>query len=170
MFDKLSKTDWQVFQLLAKDYRKAQHIREIATNLKISPSSAKRAAEQLLKLNLIKEEKIANLRRFSGNIDSTLFKELKRTMNIEMILPLVEKIDAYTIVLYGSMATGTDTEKSDIDIMILTNTKNNNISFWNEHEVQLIQFSPAQWDKQKRENKGYYNEVHKGIILKGSLP
>jgi len=78
---------------------------------------------------LVVSEMVGNQRRISANIQSLVFEELyqltRKTMGAEPLLrealdPMSDKIALALI--YGSVAKGTDTAASDIDLLIVSDT------------------------------------------------
>jgi len=172
MFEELDKTEWKVLNLIADEPYRKFYLREIAKILKISPSSAKKALDSLKKLNLTKEESIANLRIVSGNIEEKLLKQIKITRNIKFIEPLIKKLEPSTsIILYGSFAKGENDLQSDIDMLVISNKKRGfEIHEYKGYKIQIVKMTPAQWKKTKKENLAFAREVKKGILLKGEMP
>ncbi|EMR75158.1 nucleotidyltransferase family protein [Thermoplasmatales archaeon SCGC AB-540-F20] len=72
-------------------------------------------------------------------------------------------------ILFGSCATGEDTNESDIDLFILTNEKDIVIKYTNnrnfEREIQAVIVSAVEFMKLKEQDKAFYQEIKKGIIL-----
>jgi len=172
MFEELDKTDWKVLNLIADEPYRKFYLREIAKILKISPSSAKKALDMLRKLDLTKEEKIANLRIVSGNIEERLLKQIKITRNIEFVELLINKLEPSTsIILYGSFAKGENDQQSDIDLLVISNKKEGfEIYEYKGYKTQIVKMTAAQWKKAKKDNSAFAKEVKKGILLKGEMP
>lgn len=168
MFEKLDKLDWKVLKQISEDPYRKFYLRKISKELKISPSSTKKAVDILEKNKLIKTERFGNLRIISGNTDEILFKQFKQINNLEMLKPLVDKLlPAITIGLYGSYAKGENTPESDIDMILITNKKKEVPNEYKGRTLQIKRFTPAEWDRQKKENPAYVREVTKGITLYG---
>lgn len=168
MFENMNKTDWKVLKAILAEPHKKFYLRELSKQLNISPSSVHKALLQINQYNLIKEEKQAHLRIIFGNSDEVLFKQLKITLNIMEIKPLIEKLKpAISIIVYGSYATGTNTKQSDIDIFVLATTKKKVSATCNNQELQIIQQTPAQWNTTKKNNPAFAKEIKQGIFLYG---
>lgn len=172
MFEKLNKTDWKVLIHIADNPYRKFYLRELSRELKISPSSVKKALDILSKYNLIKENKFGNLRIISGNMGEILLKYIKLTKNIEFTQLLVKKLlPAISIILYGSFAKGENSKKSDIDICVITNKKvNYTIQNFKGYDLQIISMSPAKWKENKKSNPAYAKEIAQGILLYGEKP
>jgi predicted nucleotidyltransferase len=73
------------------------------------------------------------------------------------------------IILFGSCANGEDTNESDIDILVLTNEgekvnkKILNTKF--NRKIQAIVVNTGDLMKIKEKDKGFYQEINKGITL-----
>ncbi len=87
-----------------------------------------RELEKLAQSGLVTVHKIGNQKHFQANPDAPIFAELRgimlKTVGLADILrlallPLSDKIQAAFI--YGSIAKGKDTAKSDIDVLIIGN-------------------------------------------------
>jgi len=75
------------------------------------------------------------------------------------------------IYLYGSASRGEDTEKSDIDILIIGKTKRSeivdfieNISKNIKKRISFTVFSPVEWSMMRKKDKAYYERIEKDKI------
>ena len=160
---------------------KEVYIRELAKKLKISPFATKKYADILIKEGLILDEKRANLRYHMGNTKHLFYKHAKITYNIRQLLKsglvdfLKDNIANITsIVLFGSLAKGEDSEESDVDIIIIGKQKHLSLSEFEDKldkEITLHFFSWSEWnDKAKEEDPFYYEIINHGVPLYGELP
>ena len=160
------------------------YLRELARELKLSPYAVKKYVDLLIKENLINETKKGNLRYLVANTNNLFFKYLKISLNIKLILNsgLIEFlkeniVNISSIILFGSLAKGEDTEKSDIDIVVIGEKKEKKYLDLEEFERKLKReikphiFSWSEWKKKAKEDKPFYYEVIiYGIPLYGELP
>jgi len=160
---------------------KEVYIRELAKKLKISPFATKKYADILLKENLILEEKEANLRYLKANMSNLFYKHLKISYNLKLLLEsgLIDFLknnitNVTSIILFGSLAKGEDSEESDIDILIIGKQKHLNLKNFEDKlkkEITLHFFSWSEWnDKAKEDHPFYYELISHGIPLYGELP
>ena len=178
MFDKFNKKEMGILNYFLENPNKELHLREIAKKLEISSSTAKIGLDNLLKKELIKERKIANLRIFRCNLDNSIVRELKIVKNLDWLrkTKVVERIKKtmkpVSIVLFGSFAKGINDSKSDLDILVITDKKENfREHFVEKYELQLICRKPLEWNKLgKKEDPFYYEVVVNGIPLYGMMP
>ena len=174
MFDLTKKTK-KVLDYFIEFPQSRIHLRELARKLGISSSTAKIALEDLKARGIILEERIANLRVFKSNLDSIKFREIKKLVNLEEIKPVVssirKKTNIISLVLFGSYAKGTNTEKSDIDLLLITNKKVHVEARLHKAEINLIQYKPYEWKEKIKKDIPFYKEViETGIVLEGSKP
>jgi len=123
----LTKTNIKIIKLVDKE---KLHIREIADRLKISPGSVHKLVKKLKSKKLINQEKQKNRIIIKLNKDKTIIKEIKRIINFNDIINTksykkLKKLGK--IGIYGSFAKGTNDNKSDLDIWIQTEKKEQKI-------------------------------------------
>lgn len=156
------------------------YLRELSRKLKISVFATKKYLDSLVNENFITEEKKANLRYFKANKASLFFKyskiafNLRRLEQVKLIEFIISKINTSSIVLFGSMAKGDDEEKSDIDLIIIGNSKYINLSEIEKKLGQKINEHLFRWNEWKQainKNKAFYYDVLSyGIPLYGEIP
>lgn len=102
------------------------HINELLRLTGLGSASLQRELKKLAEAGLVRSERVGNLRRFQANAESPVYGELvaltRKTLGIEPLLrealePLAPRLEVAFI--YGSVAKGTDTAKSDIDVMLV---------------------------------------------------
>lgn len=149
-------------------YRKV-HLREFSRILKISPNTANRFLDLFLKEGFLTEKRVANLRYFQANLDSLTFREIKKTFLLKKIedsriLKDLEKVSS-SVVIFGSSAKGTNDEKSDIDLVIISSKKEEVKKILNKYQKRFSVdlsyhlFTKLEWKKQKEENRAFYEDV-----------
>ncbi len=158
------------------------YLREYGRLLKISPNSAQRFLNRFVGLGYLIEQKRGHLRYFKANLESLVFRQLKiiaslKELELKGVLSLLKECGASHAVLFGSVAQGTDDEKSDIDIVVISSSKEDvrkalagvQKNFSRELSAQI--FSWAEWKQQANTNKAFYLDVvTKGISLIGEKP
>ena len=158
------------------------YLREYGRLLKISPNSAQRFLNRFVGIGYLIEKKRGKLRYFKANIESLVFRQLKiiaslKELELKGVLSLLKECGASHAVLFGSVAQGTDDEKSDIDIVVISSSKEDvrkalagvQKNFSRELSAQI--FSWAEWKQQANTNKAFYLDVvTKGISLIGEKP
>jgi predicted nucleotidyltransferase len=116
----------RVLRWLFGQPERGYHINELLRLTGLGSASLQRELNKLAEAGLVRSERVGNLRRFQANADSPVYEELvaltRKTLGVEPLLrgalePLAPKLD--TAFIYGSVAKGTDTARSDIDVMLV---------------------------------------------------
>ena len=102
------------------------HLRELARVIGAAPGTLKKELDALCGVGLLRAERVGNQVRFCANTAHPVFPELqaliRKTIGLADALrlslaPLAGRIDA--AFLFGSMASGTESAGSDIDLMVV---------------------------------------------------
>ena len=171
----------QVLRFFLENPYEEVYLRELAKKMKISPYATKKYADLLVKENIIREEKKANLRYFKSNTTNLFYKYLKiafamqlihKSMVVEYLKKNIANVSA--IILFGSVAKGENTKESDLDIVIIGKEKSINLTNVEDRIGTTINthiFSWSEWNKKAKNDKAFYHEVvNYGIPLFGELP
>ena len=127
MLDKLftSKARVKILELLMFDPLSEFHLREISRRTKVSAPYVKKELAQLKKINLVKETARGNMKLYRINRVSPIVEDIKRiflkTDSLGGLLSkeLSESGKIEHALIYGSFARGDETEKSDIDLLVI---------------------------------------------------
>ena len=169
---------------LLENKEKAKTIRQISADLKADYKNTFNALDSLS--HLISKEKFGsnNMIRIKSIPDIGLFSiENKRTNNflnenkkIELIRKDIESLNYpfFIVLLFGSYIGGTKTEKLDIDLCIISDSKEKTKSLMNKLEILLLNleiydFTTEEFESMiqtKKDNVGK-EIVKKNIILFG---
>ncbi len=154
------------------------YLREFSRKIQISLNSTQRFLDLFLKEGLILEERISNHRYFKANLDSVVFRQIKKTFFVKRVVDsglvgALGKISS-SVILFGSCAKGTNDLKSDIDLVVISKNKKEVYEIISKFQKKFSQelsphvFTFSEWKKQKRENKAFYEDVvSEGIELSG---
>jgi len=88
---------------------------------------------------------------------------------------ILDKMKTVTsIILFGSFAKGENDENSDVDIVVISlgdDKPTEELAEILGRDVNLLNFTPAEWSEQGEKNRGLYQDVLlDGIALYGSKP
>jgi predicted nucleotidyltransferase len=159
------------------------YIRELERKIKEEAKNVSRELKNLETLGLLMSEQQGNQKYYSVNKDFLLYPELKavifKTMGVQG--PLKEAMNKLNRVevafIYGSYASGKESETSDIDVMIIGNPDMTElIEIISEleqklnREINYMCFDREEFKKRKRSEEAFISEVLSGekIMLKGS--
>ncbi|MBI5393275.1 nucleotidyltransferase domain-containing protein [Candidatus Woesearchaeota archaeon] len=161
----------KVMELFFKHPYTKSHIREIARKVKLSTTGVIKIIERLKKEKLLLSHKTGIIEEVSPNLNGRFYM-LKKVYNIYSLADsgFVDYLKKYyehpkAIIVFGSYAYGTDTEKSDIDIAIIGNKKDPpNLSNYEKIFARKINIYTINIDKSTKE---FINSIANGIVLDG---
>lgn len=145
-------------------------IRQIAREVKLTPTTTSTIIKQLHKKSIINIKTIAKTQIITANLESEEYKFKKKIHNQESLKTLVnelKKSNPFSIVLYGSYSKGEDIEESDIDIIIIGDKINIEIRKYEKklnRKIHLIFFNT-----EKEIPSELMQNLKNGIILHGAL-
>ena len=124
---------------------------------------------------------IGKTHQYRADLENPLCRQWKILFNLDKIVDsnvveqTVKKMQApISILLYGSFAKGTNDEKSDIDLLVISHQKAKiDFSFINKlgKEANVSLFSLQEWKKKAIEDKVFYeNAIYDSIALFGEKP
>ena len=163
----------KVMELFFKYPYKPFHIREIARLTNLSSTGVIKIIKKLKKERLLISKKGKLVEEIKPNFDAK-FLVLKRLYNIYSLYDsgLIEHIKKFyelpkAIILFGSYSNGTDTEKSDIDLAIMT--ENKNLPELTKFESSLKRRLNIHLIELSNTPKEFINSLANGIVLEGFL-
>jgi len=170
-----------VLKLFLENPHDSYYLRESARLLKMDPMTVKRALSLFVADRILLKTEDKNQILYKANIESPAFRHLKISYNISWLQKkrvtkfLIHHMNTVTsIVLFGSYSKGENDSESDVDILTISLSQNTpvaEISKLLNRDVNLINFTPAQWSQQAKTNKAFYLDVIlDGIVLYGTKP
>ncbi|MDO8553524.1 MAG: nucleotidyltransferase domain-containing protein [Candidatus Micrarchaeota archaeon] len=170
---------WKVLSYFIKNPKKETYPRELERTLKISSGSTSTICKELEKKNVLKLSKLGNSNFYSLNNESFFVRKLKTTWflnNLYRYTKIFENEEFQAVALYGSYANGEFDEKSDLDILVITNIHKNQVNeifkdMKDDFKIDfsLTIFTLAQWKELANKNERFYKEVLANhIILYGT--
>lgn len=102
------------------------NVREAARILKISPANASNQMKSFAKMGILKERRDRILNLYKADLEEDSYRDLKIFYNLRKIRDsgLLDALNKFylkpTIVLFGSVVTGLDTETSDFDLLVIS--------------------------------------------------
>lgn len=163
----IQKILWFLIQHPGKEYLE----KEIQKSTKISKAGVNFALKDLARAKLTQRQKRGKIAFYTVNYTHPVIKQLKVLRNILEVNPVLEKLKPKSekIILYGSCSRGEDTEQSDLDLFIVTNSEEkilNLINKWRlKRKVQTVIRSPLKYAEMESNEPTFYREVNQGIVL-----
>ena len=176
--DKWTEVERKVLNFLFAHPTTSFHGRELARQIKVSPTSITNAVKRLANKNLVTSTKDILLsvklnRENPKSFESKRWANLSNLYESGLVDLISKKAPGSAIIVFGSYSLGEDTEESDIDIALIGGSKPFNL------EPELFKFESNQLLKRKI-NVEYINKfkdlkatlqesIINGIVLKGAL-
>jgi len=144
---------------------------EIQKAASISRAGVYFALKELAKEGLVSKRKKGKIIFYSVIYNDSAIKQFKVLQNVLMLRPLILKLkpSSKKIVLYGSVSRGENSPSSDIDLFILSKepdeTKKAISLAKSKLKMQTVIKTPSELADFKKDEKVYYNEVERGIVI-----
>ncbi|NYZ73940.1 nucleotidyltransferase domain-containing protein [Candidatus Micrarchaeota archaeon] len=154
----------------------------LAKEAGMAPSAAKYALDYMKAEELVTLEIIGRTHQYKADLGSFLARQWKILFSMQEIRKgrLVEDIaenmeNVTSILLYGSIAAGTDDEKSDVDIIVVADTRKTRGAFGKAaiggRELNVQVYTPMEWRRKASMDKAFYdNVILNSIALYGQKP
>ncbi|HZZ93621.1 MAG TPA: MarR family transcriptional regulator [Usitatibacter sp.] len=173
----------QVLALLLLHPERKLHVREISRLTGTTAGTMNKELARLHEAGLLERERVGNQLRYSANRSHQIYPELsgilRKTIGvadvlIEALAPLAGSIEVSFI--YGSVAKGTETAGSDIDLLVVGSVEFgqvidslHGIERKLGREVNPKIFSRREWSARIKAGDAFVSEIRKGpkIMLIG---
>lgn len=157
--------------LLAANPGQHFSVSEIREKTGLSKPGIHAALRQLKKEHLVSREEKSNLFLFSVNHTHPLTRQYKTLLTVSALVPLVARLKsrASKVVLFGSAARGEDTDKSDIDLLVVAAEDRELASSLParvaNRRLQVIVKTPVQYQEMAAKGEIFFQETDRGITL-----
>ncbi len=165
-----SKVQQRVLALIFGHPERSFYTSQIVRHVSSGTGAVDRELSRLQRSGLVSLERIGNQKHYRANRSSPVFTELQGLVAKTLALtePLRRELEPYAdkikaAFVFGSMAKGTATAKSDIDLIVIGNALSyadlyaalQNAETALQRKVSPIFFSPAEW-RRKASRKGSF--------------
>lgn len=149
---------------------------EISRKVRISIGQTSKVLGDLLRAGIVEKERkgkteLYNIVELTPEL--RLFKAINTVLNIT---PLVKRLKVLckTVLLYGSCAKGTNAEESDLDLFVVSGSREQVLDAverfsprdrYGFAEIKPVIKTPAEWAALESKDPVYFAEVQKGIVL-----
>ncbi len=175
--------DWKILAHFFRHPGRQFHIKEMSRLLKVSPSSAHAALKSLEQPGYLEKEIKGPAHFYRLNMENSAMVSFKKGYGLACILEaypvdVFKEVDEniVSLSLYGSYANGTYDDKSDVDLLLVTNTKKD---IFNEPvrilesrldmEVNVTILKLSEWERLAfKKDPFYMNVVDNHVLLCGS--
>jgi predicted nucleotidyltransferase len=163
-----SKVRQRVLALIFIQPERSFYTSEIVRSVQSGTGAVQRELSRLERSGLVLAERIGNQKHYRANRDSPIFPELRSLVvkTVGLAEPIRKSLQPYADAIkaafvYGSVAKGTDTARSDIDLMVIGDELNysalytaaQNAEGKLRRKVNPTFLSPKDWQR-KASNRG----------------
>ena len=121
-----SKVQQRVLALVFGQPERSFYTSEIIRNLRSGTGAVERELSRLQRSGIVSVERIGNQKHYRANRQSPIFAELQSLVikTVALAEPIKRSLEPFAdrikaAFVYGSVAKGTDTARSDIDLMVI---------------------------------------------------
>lgn len=170
---------WKILGKFFEEPEKEYYVKELSRDLKISSGSASTMCKELEKEYILHSKEKGRALFYSLRNNESVVCSLKSTWFLNKLMKFRkcwENEEIQSIALYGSRSSGKFISKSDVDILIISNMKKEQVYKLFEktrkefgEKLTLSVFSIAEWSKLAKQKDRFYIEVLSNhIVLYGS--
>lgn len=161
----------RILSYLAENPSREFTEKEIKESLSISRAGANFALRSLVNDGLIEADKKGNTTFYSVNLDNSLIRQFKiliTLIEIDAFLELLKNL-SQKVILFGSAATGTNIEESDIDLFVLANEPKKVLDEIRKsplaEKIQAIIKKPTEYVSLKQSDPIFFEEISRGLTI-----
>lgn len=169
-----SKVKQRVLALLFGHPNRSFYTSEIVRNVHSGTGAVERELSRLQRSGLISVEHIGNQKHYRANRHSPIFEELQSLVvkTVGLAEPIRKSLEPYSnkikiAFVYGSIAQGTDTATSDIDLMVIGDelgyselyTALHNAENILHRKVSPIFLSPKDWKRKASQKDSFISKL-----------
>ncbi|MCL2859876.1 MAG: nucleotidyltransferase domain-containing protein [Oscillospiraceae bacterium] len=173
-----NKNPLLVLSHLSKNVYQENTATSVSKELGLALSSVHTILKNFEKYGIVTSRLLGKNVIYELDKNNPLLKQFRIFDNISSLIPIVKEIKEFAreIILFGSCATGEDTVKSDIDLFVLTDEEEKilevlrGIEIGSELNSNVRQINPIIQNtlgfmQFKKEEKAFFDEIMKGIVL-----
>ncbi|HKZ49455.1 MAG TPA: nucleotidyltransferase domain-containing protein [Candidatus Nanoarchaeia archaeon] len=148
---------------------------ELRKSARLSKLTVSKWLQELERLDFVKTERIGRNILYYVTIDNPIVKQMKILFNVSSLYKIakeIAKVLECEVYLFGSVARGEDTEKSDIDLLIIGDKVPQSAVMaiigplekeWGR-KITFHIFTRMEWAQTARKDKAFYERVEKDRI------
>ncbi|MBI3412579.1 MAG: nucleotidyltransferase domain-containing protein [Candidatus Aenigmarchaeota archaeon] len=170
---------YKVLRVFMETPLKGFGLRDLCRRIRLGPASVLNYLKKLESDGLIVKKKLYGKKLYFANRESRLFRlykqfeTVRRIEESKLIYFLNDELAFPTVILFGSKSSGEDTEKSDIDIAIITNSKKEvDVEKYEARlgsKIHILVFDDKAFESMKTKKQELFNNIINGRVLSGYL-
>ena len=98
------------------------------------------------------------------NLQNPVLRQFRVLRNISLLYPCLRDVEGAEVYLYGSWARGDNSEKSDIDLLVISEERGfgtGELSRKIKTEIKPIVLTPLEYSRLSREDKPFYERLER---------
>ena len=170
-----SKVQQRVLALIFGHPERSFYTSEIVRSVASGTGAVERELSRLQRSGLVSVERVGNQKHYRANRQSPVFEELQGLVlkTVALTESLKKSLEPHsgtikTAFVYGSVAKGTDTARSDIDLMVIGDDLNyfelyaalQNVESTLDRRVSPMFLSPNDWHRKASEKGSFIGKVN----------
>jgi predicted nucleotidyltransferase len=170
-----SKVQQRVLALIFGQPERSFYMSEIVRNVHSGTGAVERELSRLQRSGLVSVERIGNQKHYRANHESPIFEELQSLVikTVGVTEPIRKSLQPYadrikTAFVYGSVEKGTDTARSDIDLIVIGDelnyselyTASQNVENSLRRRVSPTFLSPTDWRRKVSEKGSFISKIN----------
>jgi predicted nucleotidyltransferase len=170
-----SKVQQRVLALIFGQPERSFYMSEIIRNAHSGTGAVERELSRLQRSGLVSVERIGNQKHYQANRLSPIFGELQSLVikTVAVAEPIRKSLEPYVgkikaAFVYGSVARGTDTTRSDIDLMVIGDKLNYSELYAALQDVESVLgrkvsptfLSPRDWRRKAFDKSSFISRVN----------
>ncbi len=165
IFDLLGrKSPNRILRLFLERPTAELQIKDIVASTKLAKLSVLKWAKELAKQKILATHLIGRTTLYRLNKDNPSVRQLRLLYNVDYTDSKISAADAQ-VFLYGSFARGDNTEKSDIDLLVIGNDRSIIKKLKSADErIKVSFYTPIEWSMAARRDKAFFDNVEKDKI------
>ena len=169
-----SKVQQRVLALIFSHPERSFYTSEIVRNVGSGVGAVDRELSKLERSGLVSVERIGNQKHYRANQAAPIFEELRGLVEktVGLAEPIKKSFEPYadsikSAFVYGSVAKGTDTANSDIDLMVIGDDLNyadlytaaQSVESKLRRKVHSLFLSPEDWRRKTSDKGSVFNKI-----------
>jgi predicted nucleotidyltransferase len=164
-----------VLDALGQDPQTKHHVRAVAEKAGVSVGAASNILHSLESSGILTVEQTGNMKFYLYNLSNPIARQLKVLFNTGRLKPLTDMLvdAAEQVVVFGSVAEGTDARDSDVDLFVLTQDEARAQQILNQfrrkysysRSLSPIIMNATGFAKLSRQDPSLYENILRGWVL-----
>ncbi len=149
---------------------------EISKKVRISIGQTSKILGELLRAEVVEKERKGKTELYKLTEITPELRLFKAMNTVLHITPLVQRLKPICrmVMLYGSCANGLNAEESDLDLLVVSNSREKVLDAvarfsskerYGFTEIKTVIKTPAEWAGMETKDPVYFAEVQKGLVL-----